>query len=134
MCGVIPQTSTRTPAYLQGFRTVELVLGPVAHAYYWHRFYAHQPDLNYDSPRCNAPSFRCWIFGSAWGGWLRLDAVPYLYERDGTSCENLPETHAFLKELRRRVDAKFANRVFLAEANQWPEDAAVYFGEGMSVT
>src|SRR5215813_2793343 len=104
---------------------------PVAHAYYWHRFYAHQPDLNYDSPQVQRAIFQVldFWFGMGVDG-LRLDAVPYLYERDGTSCENLPETHAFLKELRHRVDAKFANRLFLAEANQWPEDAAVYFGAG----
>ena len=104
---------------------------PVAHAYYWHRFYAHQPDLNYDSPQVQRAIFQVldFWFGMGVDG-LRLDAVPYLYERDGTSCENLPETHAFLKELRRRVDAKFANRLFLAEANQWPEDTAVYFGAG----
>jgi maltose alpha-D-glucosyltransferase / alpha-amylase len=104
---------------------------PVAHAYYWHRFYAHQPDLNYDSPHVRRAIFQVldFWFGMGVDG-LRLDAVPYLYERDGTNCENLPETHAFLKEMRRHVDAKFANRMFLAEANQWPEDTAVYFGAG----
>jgi maltose alpha-D-glucosyltransferase / alpha-amylase len=104
---------------------------PVAHAYYWHRFYAHQPDLNYESPQVQRAIFQVLDFWFSMGvDGLRLDAVPYLYERDGTSCENLPETHAFLQELRRRVDAKFAHRVFLAEANQWPEDTAVYFGAG----
>jgi maltose alpha-D-glucosyltransferase/alpha-amylase len=104
---------------------------PVANAYYWHRFYAHQPDLNYDNPQVQRAIFQVLSFWFSMGvDGLRLDAVPYLYERDGTNCENLPETHAFLREMRRRVDAKFANRMFLAEANQWPEDAAVYFGAG----
>jgi maltose alpha-D-glucosyltransferase/alpha-amylase len=102
-----------------------------AQAYYWHRFYAHQPDLNYDSPQVRKEIFRVvdFWFGLGVDG-LRLDAVPYLYERDGTNCENLLETHAFLKELRRHVERKFKNRMFLAEANQWPEDAATYFGQG----
>ena len=104
---------------------------PVANAYYWHRFYAHQPDLNYDNPQVRRAIFQVlgFWFGMGVDG-LRLDAVPYLYERDGTNCENLAETHAFLRDLRRYVDARFANRMLLAEANQWPEDAAVYFGAG----
>ena len=102
-----------------------------AGAYYWHRFYAHQPDLNYDNPSVRKAILRVVDFWFDLGvDGLRLDAVPYLYERAGTSCENLPETHAFLKELRRHVDRKFKNRLFLAEANQWPEDAAAYFGTG----
>jgi maltose alpha-D-glucosyltransferase/alpha-amylase len=104
---------------------------PVAKAYYWHRFYSHQPDLNFDSPRVRRAVFdvlEYWL-GLGVDG-LRLDAVPYLYERDGTNCENLPETHAFLKQLRAHVDAKFSDRMLLAEANQWPEDAIAYFGEG----
>jgi maltose alpha-D-glucosyltransferase / alpha-amylase len=104
---------------------------PVANAYYWHRFYAHQPDLNFDSPHVQRAMRRALDFWFEMGvDGLRLDAVPYLYERDGTNCENLPETHAFLKELRRHVDTQFANRLFLAEANQWPDDAATYFGQG----
>ena len=102
-----------------------------AGAYYWHRFYSHQPDLNYDNPLVRRAMidvvdfwFRLGVDG------LRLDAVPYLYEREGTSCENLPETHAFLKQLRRHVDRRFPNRMLLAEANQWPEEAAAYFGDG----
>jgi maltose alpha-D-glucosyltransferase/alpha-amylase len=104
---------------------------PLANAYYWHRFYAHQPDLNYENPQVQRAIVRVldFWFGLGVDG-LRLDAVPYLYEREGTGCENLPETHAFLQELRRHVDAKFAQRLFLAEANQWPEDAAAYFGAG----
>jgi maltose alpha-D-glucosyltransferase/alpha-amylase len=104
---------------------------PVANAYYWHRFYAHQPDLNFDSPYVRRAIRQVLDFWFEMGvDGLRLDAVPYLYEREGTNCENLPETHAFLQELRHHVDARFANRMFLAEANQWPEDAAAYFGQG----
>jgi maltose alpha-D-glucosyltransferase/alpha-amylase len=104
---------------------------PVAKAYYWHRFYNHQPDLNYDNPRVRHLIFRVldYWFGMGVDG-MRLDAVPYLFEREGTNCENLPETHAFLRELRAHVDAKFQDRMLLAEANQWPEDAAAYFGNG----
>ncbi|MFN8481464.1 MAG: maltose alpha-D-glucosyltransferase [Anaerolineae bacterium] len=104
---------------------------PVAQAYYWHRFFHHQPDLNFDNPRvCQAimAAMEQWLDIGLDG--LRLDAIPYLFEREGTSCENLPETHAFLKELRRHVDRKYRNRVFLAEANQWPEDTIPYFGDG----
>jgi maltose alpha-D-glucosyltransferase/alpha-amylase len=104
---------------------------PVAKAYYWHRFFSHQPDLNYDNPRVQRTMFGVVDFWLGMGvDGLRLDAVPYLYEREGTTCENLPETHAYLRELRRHVDAKFSNRMLLAEANQWPEDAIAYFGEG----
>ena len=104
---------------------------PVAGSYYWHRFYSHQPDLNYDSPLAQQAIMRAVNFWLRMGiSGLRLDAVPYLYERDGTNCENLPESHSFLKELRRQVDERFQNRMLLAEANQWPEDAAAYFGGG----
>ncbi|GJL63631.1 MAG: trehalose synthase [Nitrospirales bacterium] len=104
---------------------------PVANAYYWHRFFAHQPDLNYDSPDVQRAIFEVLDFWLDMGvDGLRLDAVPYLYEREGTNCENLPETHAYLKKLRKHVDKKFDDRMLLAEANQWPEDAAAYFGEG----
>jgi maltose alpha-D-glucosyltransferase/alpha-amylase len=102
---------------------------PVANAFYWHRFYSHQPDLNYDNLEVHEAVFRAldfWLDRGVDG--LRLDAIPYLYERDGTSCENLPETHAFLKKLRAYLDGKYKNRVLLAEANQWPEDAVAYFG------
>jgi maltose alpha-D-glucosyltransferase / alpha-amylase len=104
---------------------------PVAKAYYWHRFYSHQPDLNFDNPRVRRSVLEVlehWLEMGVDG--LRLDAVPYLYEREGTNCENLPETHAYLKELRRHVDQRFPNRMLLAEANQWPEDAIAYFGNG----
>jgi maltose alpha-D-glucosyltransferase/alpha-amylase len=103
----------------------------VAKAYYWHRFYSHQPDLNFDNPAVHKAIFRVvdhW-FGMGVDG-LRVDAVPYLYEREGTSCENLPETHAFIKELRAWVEKKHKNRILIAEANQWPEDAVPYFGRG----
>jgi maltose alpha-D-glucosyltransferase/alpha-amylase len=104
---------------------------PVAKAYYWHRFFAHQPDLNFDNPAVHEAMLGVVDFWLARGvDGLRLDAVPYLYEREGTNCENLVETHAFLKKLRAHVDAKFPNRMLLAEANQWPEDAAAYFGDG----
>ena len=104
---------------------------PEAKAYYWHRFYSHQPDLNFDNPHVRSAVIRVMSFWLKMGvSGLRLDAVPYLYERDGTSCENLPETHAFLKELRHEVDARFKNRMLLAEANQWAEDTAAYFGQG----
>lgn len=104
---------------------------PVAQAYYWHRFYSHQPDLNYDSLEVRRRIFEVVDFWLKLGvDGLRLDAVPYLFEREGTNCENLPETHAFLKELRAHIDQNFKNRMLLAEANQWPTDAATYFGSG----
>ncbi|OIO01428.1 MAG: maltose alpha-D-glucosyltransferase [Desulfovibrionaceae bacterium CG1_02_65_16] len=102
-----------------------------ANAYYWHRFYSHQPDLNFDNPQVLAELLRIVDFWLGMGvDGLRLDAVPYLYEREGTNCENLPETFALLKRLRAHVDAKHPGRMLLAEANQWPEDAARYFGAG----
>ena len=103
---------------------------PVAKQYYWHRFYSHQPDLNFESPDVRREIFKVIRFWLGLGvDGLRLDAVPYLYEQDGTNCENLPQTHAFLRKLRSFVDRQFANRMLLAEANQWPEDAVAYFGE-----
>jgi maltose alpha-D-glucosyltransferase / alpha-amylase len=104
---------------------------PVAKAYFWHRFYSHQPDLNFQNPAVHEAVFQIVDFWLGMGvDGLRLDAVPYLYEEDGTSCENLPQTHEFLRRLRAHVDAKYPNRMLLAEANQWPEDAAAYFGQG----
>lgn len=103
----------------------------VAKSYYWHRFYFHQPDLNYDRAMVRREMQRIVDFWLNMGvSGFRLDAVPYLYEREGTVCENLPETHGYLKSLRRHVDSHFRNRLLLAEANQWPEDAASYFGDG----
>ncbi len=113
------------------FETSNWTLDPVAGAYYWHRFYAHQPDLNFESPDVRRAMLRVvsfWLDQGVDG--LRLDAVPYLYERDGTTSENLPETHAFLKELRHYIDERYTDRMLLAEANQWPEDAIAYFGAG----
>ncbi|MBD3419784.1 MAG: maltose alpha-D-glucosyltransferase [Chitinivibrionales bacterium] len=102
-----------------------------AQAYYWHRFYAHQPDLNFDNPTVQKEVLKVLDFWFTLGvDAVRLDAIPYLYERDGTSCENLDETHDFLKTLRNHVDAHFSNRMLLAEANQWPEDVLAYFGDG----
>ncbi len=104
---------------------------PVAKAYFWHRFYHHQPDLNFDNPDVRQAMFKAVDFWMEMGvDGMRLDAVPYLFEREGTNCENLPETHGFLKELRSHVDRQYPGRMLLAEANQWPEDAAAYFGAG----
>lgn len=105
-----------------------------AGAYYWHRFYSHQPDLNYNNPKVRERMMDVIDFWLDLGvDGLRLDAVPYLYEREGTNCENLPETHEFLKELRKHVDENFDDKLLLAEANQWPEDAAAYFADGDEV-
>ena len=113
------------------FETSNWAWDPVARSYYWHRFYSHQPDLNFDNPAVKRALFEVVDFWLGMGvDGLRLDAVPYLFERDGTSCENLPETHQFLKELRRHVDSHHQNRMLLAEANQWPEEAVTYFGDG----
>ncbi len=104
---------------------------PVAKAYYWHRFFSHQPDLNFDNPSVleeMLDAMRFWLDMGVDA--LRLDAIPYLVERDGTSCQNLAETHAIVKKLRAAVDAGYANRFLLAEANQWPSDVRPYFGEG----
>jgi maltose alpha-D-glucosyltransferase / alpha-amylase len=104
---------------------------PVAGAYYWHRFYSHQPDLNFDNPhvlKAVLSVMRYWLQLGVDG--LRLDAVPYLVEREGTNNENLPETHQILKRFRAEVDRAFPDRVLLAEVNQWPEDVKEYFGEG----
>jgi len=104
---------------------------PVAKAYYWHRFFHHQPDLNYDNPAVHQEMLGIMAFWLDKGlDGFRCDAVPYLYERAGTSCENLPETHAYLKEVRRWVDAHYERRILLAEANQWPTDVRAYFGDG----
>ena len=115
----------------QDFETSNWAWDPVAQSYYWHRFYSHQPDLNYDNPTVQQAVFEVvdfWLDKGVDG--LRLDAVPYLYQREGTSCENLPETHIFLKSLRKYIDERYPDRMLLAEANQWPEDAAAYFGDG----
>ena len=104
---------------------------PVSKAYYWHRFFSHQPDLNFDNPAVREEIWKVMKFWLDLGvDGFRVDAVPYLVEREGTSCENLPETHAVLKELRARLDASFTGKVLLAEANMWPEDVRPYFGDG----
>ncbi|MGQ0814555.1 MAG: maltose alpha-D-glucosyltransferase [Gemmatimonadota bacterium] len=104
---------------------------PVAHQYYWHRFYSHQPDLNFDNPAVHKAILRVMDFWMRMGvDGMRLDAIPYLYEREGTNCENLPPTHDFLKALRAHVDRRFHARMLLAEANQWPEETVPYFGNG----
>jgi len=104
---------------------------PVSKQYYWHRFFSHQPDLNWDNPQVREEIWQAMRFWLEMGiDGFRVDAVPYLIEREGTSCENLPETHAVLKELRQRMDAEFPGRLLLAEANMWPEDVRPYFGEG----
>ncbi|MFA4915096.1 MAG: maltose alpha-D-glucosyltransferase [Syntrophales bacterium] len=113
------------------FETSNWAWDPVARAYYWHRFYSHQPDLNYENPHVQKEMFRVIDFWFSMGvDGVRLDAVPYLYEREGTNCENLPETYGFLEKLRSHIDSKFENKMLLAEANQWPEDAVSYFGNG----
>ncbi len=104
---------------------------PVAKAWYWHRFFSHQPDLNFDNPsvlKAVIRAMRFWLDLGVDG--FRLDAIPYLIEREGTSNENLPETHAVIKRIRAALDARHPNRVLLAEANQWPEDVREYFGDG----
>jgi maltose alpha-D-glucosyltransferase/alpha-amylase len=104
---------------------------PVAEQFYWHRFFSHQPDLNFDNPEVIDGVVRVMRFWLQMGvDGLRLDAIPYLIEREGTNCENLPETHLVLKKLRAEMDREFDNRIFLAEANQWPPDVRPYFGTG----
>ncbi len=125
----------------QKFRDVRIIFSdteksnwtwdPVARAYYWHRFFSHQPDLNYDNPKVLEEVLnvmRYWLDMGVDG--LRVDAIPYLVEREGTSCENLPETHAVIKKLRAEIDAQYSSRLLLAEANQWPADVRPYFGDG----
>jgi len=115
----------------QDYESSNWTWDPVAKAYFWHRFFAHQPDLNFDNPAVKAAMLEVCDFWFSLGvDGMRLDAVPYLFERAGTTCENLPETHEFLRELRAHIDQKFSGRMLLAEANQWPEDAARYFGNG----
>ena len=104
---------------------------PVAQSYYWHRFFSHQPDLNFDNPRVIQEVIdvmRFWLDMGVDG--LRMDAIPYLIEREGTNCENLPETHAAIKAIRKAIDDDYDGRLILAEANQWPADVRPYFGDG----
>lgn len=126
-----PEKYEGTRLIFPDFENSNWAWDPVARAYYWHRFYSHQPDLNFDNPRVKKALLKVVDFWFSMGvDGMRLDAVPYLYEREGTNCENLPETHDFLKELRAHVDARYENRMLLAEANQWPEEAISYFGDG----
>jgi len=115
----------------QDFETSNWTWDPVAGQYYWHRFYHHQPDLNFENPEVHEALFDVLDFWLGMGvDGLRLDAVPYLYEEEGSNCENLPKTFEFLRKLRTHVDKNYPNRMLLAEANQWPEDSAAYLGEG----
>jgi maltose alpha-D-glucosyltransferase / alpha-amylase len=115
----------------QDFETSNWTWDPVAGQYFWHRFFHHQPDLNYDNPLVQDEVFKIMDYWCAMGvDGFRLDAVPYLFEREGTNGENLPETHTFLKRLRQHIDSNFPGTLLLAEANMWPEDSASYFGDG----
>ena len=126
-----PEKYSDARIIFQDFESSNWSWDPVAKSYYWHRFYSHQPDLNFENPSVHKAVFKIldFWFGIGVDG-LRLDAVPYLYEREGTNCENLPETHEFLKILRNYIDERWENRMLLAEANQWPEDSSAYFGNG----
>ncbi len=104
---------------------------PISKSFYWHRFFNHQPDLNWDNPAVREQMWEVMKFWLDMGvDAFRLDAVPYLVEREGTNCENLPETHSILKDLRRKIDEHFTGKMLLAEANQWPADLRPYFGDG----
>jgi maltose alpha-D-glucosyltransferase/alpha-amylase len=126
-----PEAYSETRIIFKDYEPSNWTWDSVAGQYFWHRFFHHQPDLNFDSPAVHEELFSAMDYWLEMGvDGMRLDAIPYLYEREGTNCENLPETHDFLKKLRAHVDDKFDNRMLLAEANQWPEDAARYFGDG----
>ncbi|HKR65959.1 MAG TPA: maltose alpha-D-glucosyltransferase [Thermoanaerobaculia bacterium] len=113
------------------FETSNWAWDPVAKSYYWHRFFSHQPDLNFENPAVHEALIKALDFWMELGvDAFRLDAIPYLFEREGTTCENLPETHAYLKTIRAHMDKKYPGRMLLAEANQWPEDSLPYFGDG----
>ncbi len=126
-----PEKYGETRIIFQDFEASNWTYDPVAGQYFWHRFYHHQPDLNFDNPEVHDAVIKAldyWFEAGVDG--MRLDAVPYLYEREGTNCENLEETHGFLKKLRSHVDKAWPGRMLLAEANQWPEDSVEYFGDG----
>ena len=129
--GPTPTSCTRTPAII--FVDTEpsnWTWDPVRQQYFWHRFFSHQPDLNFDNPAVHDAILEAVSFWLDMGlDGFRLDAVPYLYEREGTNGENLPETHEFLRKVRRFVDEKYPGKVLLAEANQWPADVVDYFGD-----
>lgn len=124
-----PTKYSETRIIFTDTETSNWTFDPVAGQYFWHRFFSHQPDLNYDNPAVHEEMFnvvRFWMDLGLDG--FRCDAVPYLYEREGTNCENLPETHEFLRKLRRMVDVEYPGAILLAEANQWPADVVEYFG------
>jgi maltose alpha-D-glucosyltransferase / alpha-amylase len=126
-----PQRYADARIIFPDFETSNWTWDDQAGAYYWHRFYSQQPDLNFENPYVRREMLKIMSFWLEMGvDGLRLDAVPYLFEEDGTSCENLPATHAYLREVRQLVDERFGDRMLLAEANQWPEDAVDYFGDG----
>ena len=126
-----PDRFSEARVIFKDFESSNWTFDPVADAYFWHRFYSHQPSLNYDNPSVRQAMFDVVDFWLSMGvDGLRLDAVPYLYARDGTTCENLPETFEFLRRLRAHIDDRYDNRMLLAEANQWPEDAVKYMGQG----
>ncbi len=116
---------------IQGEESGNWTWDPDAKAYYWHRFYRHQPELNYDNPEVQMEIVKIIDFWLKIGvDAFRLSSVPFLFEEEGTNCENLPQTHAFLRKIRSHIDKHYKNRVLIAEANLWPEDAAKYFGDG----
>lgn len=126
-----PDKYAEARVIFQDFESSNWTFDPVAGQYFWHRFYHHQPDLNFENPAVHDALFDVVDFWLGMGvDGLRLDAVPYLYEVEGTNCENLPQTYEFLRKLRTHVDRIFPNRMLLAEANQWPEDSAAYLGNG----
>ena len=126
-----PETYKDVRIIFQDFENSNWTWDPVAEQYYWHRFFHHQPDLNFDNPAVQEEVLKILDYWCKMGvDGFRLDAVPYLFEREGTNGENLPETHTFLKKLRRHLDEHFPGTVLLAEANMWPEDSASYFGNG----
>jgi maltose alpha-D-glucosyltransferase/alpha-amylase len=126
-----PEKYTEARIIFKDFEASNWTWDPLAKSYYWHRFYSHQPDLNWDNPEVKQAMLAAMDFWFDMGvDGLRLDAVPYLFEREGTNCENLPETHAALREVRAHVSQKYHDKMLLAEANQWPEDSVEYFGIG----
>ncbi|MFW5759250.1 MAG: maltose alpha-D-glucosyltransferase, partial [Bacteroidota bacterium] len=126
-----PEKYTDARIIFQDFEVSNWTYDHEAKAYYWHRFYSHQPDLNFENPRVQKEVLKILDFWSEIGvDGFRLDAVPYLFEAEGTNCENLPQTHEYLKTLREYVDKNHNNKMLLAEANQWPNDSRAYFGDG----
>ena len=126
-----PDKYTDARIIFKDFETSNWAWDPVAKSYYWHRFFSHQPDLNFENPAVHDALIKALEFWMDLGvDAFRLDAIPYLFEREGTTCENLPETHDYLKSIRTHMDKNYPGRMLLAEANQWPEDSLPYFGDG----